>query len=801
MKNINDIIPPAEENNQAMGSISIDLKDFSAKPDVNDLLILPTRNLVMFPGVHLTIGLGRRMSIDVAEFSEAHHTPIGIVCQIDPDIEHPTLSDLHSHGVVADVLKVLELPDGSKTALVRGRGRFAIAGPGTGNTAPDALSAHVSLLKDSPERSNSREYKAVIENIRNLAQDVSKKSPEMQQIVSFPNGTPDDEIVNVTATNLPVKQSAKFQMIQADSIKERALILMNALKESDEMLDIQREVMEKARAGMEQNQRSAFLQMQMDTIREELYGDETTDADNFRLRADEIGFDEEKKAIITKEIDKLQRYNPQSPDYAIQYSYLDTVLSLPWAEASELNNDFQKAESVLESDHYGLEKVKERIIEQLAVIMDNPDVKAPILCLVGPPGVGKTSLGVSIAKALGREYRRVALGGVHDEAEIRGHRRTYLGSMPGRIIDALKRAGTNNPVLLLDEIDKLGTDIKGDPASALLEVLDPEQNCHFHDNYIDIDFDLSNVLFIATANSLQTVPRPLLDRIEVIEIPGYVPQEKLQIARRHLIPRILKEQGWQKKDLKVSDEAIMAIIDDYTAESGVRQLEKLLGKILRKAVLAKLRNNKFPSPVRVKHLKELLGTPPYHRERAIDTSIPGVVTGLAWTQVGGEILLVEVSLSPAKTEGKLIVTGNLGDVMKESAAIALQWIKAHATELGIDNDIFDKFNIHVHFPEGAVPKDGPSAGITIVTALVSALTGKPVRQKLAMTGETTLRGQVLPVGGIREKLLAAKRAGITDIIVCDDNRRDVDDIPADYLQGVTMHYVHTLDNVLKVAFA
>lgn len=802
MKKSADILAESEQDSPSVqvGQISIDVNNFNNDPNLDDLIILPTRNLVLFPGVHLSIGLGRDSSIRVAEFSEETHTPIGIVCQNDPDIESPTLKNLYKYGVIADVFKVLEMPDGSKTALVRARSRFSIAGRGAGKALPNALTCTARILPDIVPDDNNKKFRAALENIRVLARQTSKKAPEMPGVLSFDENTPATDVINATATNIPFPIATKLELLKTGDLKDRAMMLISALSEFDDMLDVRHDIMNRARRGMEENQRNAFLQMQMDSIREELYGDETTDADMFMYKVTEQIDDPALKATLTKEVDKLRRFNPQSPDYALQYSYLDLVLNLPWKEMSKSNVDFDKAEKTLNSDHFGLEKVKERIIEQLAVIMDNPNVKAPILCLVGPPGVGKTSIGASIARSLGREYQRVALGGVHDEAEIRGHRRTYIGAMPGRIIDAMRRAKVKNPVLLLDELDKLSSDIKGDPSAALLEVLDPQQNCHFHDNYVDVDFDLSKVLFVATANTTDTIPRPLLDRIEVVELPGYVPAEKLQIAKQHLLPKILKEQGWRKSQLKISDKAILAIIDDYTAESGVRQLDKHLAKILRKAVLASMRNKPFPATVKPTDLQELLGTPPYHREKPLGTNVPGVVTGLAWTQVGGETLLVEVSLSSAKSEGKLTMTGNLGDVMKESATIALEWIKANATKLGIDMDTISGNNIHIHFPEGAVPKDGPSAGVTIVTALYSALKDIPVREHLAMTGEASLRGQVLPVGGIREKLLAAKRAGITDIIISNENKRNVQDIPSEYLEGVTFHYVETLHDVLAVAF-
>jgi ATP-dependent Lon protease len=784
----------------SIGQISIDLTRFTADPNTDDLLILPTRNLVLFPNVHLSLGLGREMSIKVAEYAERTSMPIGIVCQIDPEVNNPSINDIYKYGVIADVLKVIDLPDGSKTALVRSRDKFRILGRGEGVVLPGALSAKIKLVHETVPRRTDKEFEAMVDNVRNLAQTIIRKTFDGRNENPFniDSSNPVDLINNV-ATNMPLRQEEKYSLLALPRIKDRAFTLLGMLQQNDEMIDISREIMERARHGMEQNQRNAFLQQQMETIREELYGDDADDADEFERRAEEANLPEKVAKVFNKELEKLRRLNPQSPDYSVQYTYLDTFLSLPWSVEDELCTDFVAAEETLNRDHYGLEKVKERIIEQVAVLMDNPGGKAPILCLVGPPGVGKTSLGASIAAALGRKYQRVALGGLHDEAEIRGHRRTYIGSMPGRIIDAMKRAQTRNPVLLLDELDKIGADFKGDPAAALLEVLDPEQNCHFHDNYIDVDFDLSHVLFIATANTLQTVSRPLLDRIEVIDIPGYLLEEKVEIAKRHLLPRILKEQGWKENSLSITDEAFAAIIERYTAESGVRQLEKSINAIVRKAVLAKMRQKDFVQPVLPEHLQELLGTPPFHRDKCEPNPVPGVVTGLAWTQVGGEILLVEVSLAPVKAGGKLTLTGNLGDVMKESASIALQWVKANANDLGIDNEMFEKHNIHVHFPEGAIPKDGPSAGITMATAIVSALTGRPVKSNLAMTGEITLRGRVLPVGGIREKILAARRAGVTDVILSNDNRRDIADIPAKYLEGLTMHHVDTVAEVIEQA--
>lgn len=784
----------------SMGRVSIDMARINeSKPDYDRLLLLPTRNLVLFPGVGMSLGLGRETSVRVARYSEETVTRVGVVCQRDPDKERPRGADLYEYAVVTDILKVLDLPDDDHAALLRGHEKVRIVEVTDSTLIPGALVAKVVPVHEPVPRAGNLEFDVLLQNIIALSEEVLHAVYEhMLPYNPKELGSP-VETVNTIATNMPFPVEEKEAMLATPRMKQRAMLLLQALQRHKERLEVNAEIMKRARRGMEENQRNAFLHQQMETIREELYGDDEGEIDGFAERLGGLNVSDNIRTTLTKEIDKLRRLNPQTPDYSVQYSYLDTVLGLPWGMSSEVNEDFDLAENTLESDHYGLEKVKERIIEQLAVVMDNPGGKAPILCLVGPPGVGKTSLGASVARALGRKYQRVALGGLHDEAEIRGHRRTYIGAMPGRIIDAMRRAGTDNPVLLLDEIDKIGADYKGDPSAALLEVLDPEQNCHFHDNYVDLDFDLSKVLFIATANTLETVSRPLLDRVEVIEIPGYLVEEKIEIGRRHLLPHLLKEQGWAPDALRITDEALTAIVDSYTGESGVRQLEKRLAAILRKAVLARRRGKDFPQPVGAGALKELLGTAPYRKDRCPDRDIPGVVTGLAWTQAGGEILLVEVSLSRAKQGGKLTLTGNLGDVMKESATIALSWVRAHADSLGISPDRFETLNFHVHFPEGAIPKDGPSAGITMATALVSALTGRPARHGLAMTGEITLRGQVLPVGGIREKLLAARRAGATDIILSSDNRRDVDDIPAAYLEGLNIRYVDTVADVVENA--
>lgn len=607
-----------------------------------------------------------------------------------------------------------------------------------------------------------------------------------------------DEFVNYCCTNFPFDQKDKVDLLAKNKYLDRAKGLLAELVMMNERQKITRQIMNKTKKTMDENQRNAFLQQQMETIRETLYGDSSDEVDELLAAGEEARMPQEVWTLFQKEIEKLRRFNPSSPDYSVLYSYLDTLVKLPWHKQTAPVRDLEKARKILEDDHYGLDKVKERILEQLALIMHNPRGKSPIICLVGPPGVGKTSIGKSVAHALGRKYERVSFGGLHDEAEIRGHRRTYIGAMPGRIIDAMKRAGTVNPVLVLDELDKIGNDYKGDPAAALLEVLDPEQNCHFHDNYIDVDYDLSNVLFIATANTLSTIARPLIDRMEIIELPGYLVEEKVEIAQRHLLPRICRDLNLDPEKLEISNEALLDIIRNYTSESGVRTLDKQLAKVGRKAVMAEMTKSDFPSPVQPDDLYDLLGLAPHIPDKYEGNEFAGVVTGLAWTEVGGEILMAESSLALSKTP-TLTLTGKLGDVMKESATIAYQWVKAHATQLGIDPALFDKYSLHIHFPEGAIPKDGPSTGITIATSIVSTFTQRRVAERIAMTGEITLRGKVLPVGGIREKILAAKRAGIDTIVLSAQNRRDIEDMPTAYISGMTFNFVDTVAEVIDFA--
>lgn len=785
----------------SMGQIEIRPEGKESLPaSLDDLPILATRNLVLFPGVMLPIALVRDNARRVAREAADKHIPVGICCQLDPKLEKATsLDQVFNYGVVAYVLDVVELPDGSHTALVQGRFKFKVEGPAEGKTIADSeLNARVKRVNEPSSLGNETETAVFLDTLKDAYAKITEKGSHLGMELNITALTDPALVINLIATNIPFDQKRKMELLAIYRLKQRGLALLNELTGLLERISIADEIKERAREGMNQQNRNVFLQQQMEAIREELYGSDTEDADKLQKRASELNLPEHVRTHFEKELEKLRRFNPTTPDYSTLLSYLTTLLDLPWNVETPLNTDFSLAEEILDRDHYGLEKVKDRILEQLAVVMNNPDGKAPILCLVGAPGVGKTSLGKSVAEALGRNYQRVSLGGLHDEAEIRGHRRTYIGAMPGRIIDAMKRAQSSNPVLLLDEIDKIGADFKGDPSAALLEVLDPEQNCHFHDNYIDVDYDLSKVLFIATANTLSTISRPLLDRMEIIEISGYLPEEKVEIANRHLLPRLLDDHKLSADELKISQEAMNRIIEAYTSESGVRQLEKSLASVVRKAVLRKMQNRPFPPVVEAADLTDILGMERHQSDRYEGNSYAGVVTGLAWTAVGGEILFIESSLTVGKGE-KLTLTGNLGDVMKESAVIALQYVKSHASLFGINPALFDKYNLHIHVPEGAIPKDGPSAGITMATSIVSAFRQTKVRRGVAMTGEITLRGKVLPVGGIKEKILAAKRAGIDHIILSSENRRDINDINERYLKGLTFSFVDTVAEVIALA--
>ena len=766
--------------------------------DENDLPILALRNMVLFPGITMPVAIGRSKSLALVKAAQKENLLIGVVCQYDYTTDDPTQSDLYSVGVVAEILKVLELPDSTINVILQGKGRFKL------NKITQTIPYNrgvVTLLDDFVPQQGDAEFEALVSSLKDLTFDMLKKLGDGAREMTFAVKNISDSayLVNFLCCNTPIDPDMKQQMLEEENMKKRSFLLYKVLTKEAQLIDLKAQIQNKTREDLSQQQREHFLQQQIRTIQDELGTGDFDDIENFQERAKKKKWNESTKNHFQKELKKLERLNPQSPDYSVQYTYLDQLLNLPWNVFTHDSFNLKKVEGKLNRDHYGLENVKDRILEHLAVLKLRGDMKSPIICLYGPPGVGKTSLGRSIAEALNRKYARISLGGLHDEAEIRGHRRTYIGAMPGRIMEALAKCESSNPVFVLDEIDKIGQDFKGDPASALLEVLDPEQNCHFHDNYIDVDYDLSNVLFIATANSLSTISQPLLDRMEIIEINGYIQEEKVEIARKHLLPKQLKENGFAKGEISFTKPALMKIVESYTRESGVRELDKKIAKVLRKLARIKATGEEdYPKTITIDNLKDYLGQDDYTRDRYEGNEFAGVVTGLAWTAVGGEILYVESSLSKGKGE-KLTLTGNLGDVMKESAVIAMQYLKSHSDLLGVDYELFDKYNVHIHVPEGAIPKDGPSAGVTMVTSLASSFTQRKVRDHLAMTGEITLRGKVLPVGGIKEKILAAKRAGITDIMLCRENKKDIDEIKDTYVSGLTFHYVDTVKDVLDFA--
>ena len=770
----------------------LDIQDNRAE----DIPILPLRNMVLFPTMTMPVSVGREKSMQLIKEAIEQHAPIAVFCQIDSRIDDPAEKDLYHIGTIASVIKVLELPDGSTNVILQGRSACSLER--VTRTQP-YLHGDVTLVEDKLPLTGDKEFEVLLQSIVEVTMRMLRNMGNNGRDLAFAIKNIDNPfyLMSFLATNIAFEPEQKQKMLSERDVKKRGYLLYNMLSQEEQLVEIKANIQSRTREDLSQQQREHFLQQQIRNIQEEL-GTDVDDIQELQERGDQMKWNENVKKQFEKELRKLERLNPQTPDYSVQYSYLDTMLNLPWDNCTEDNFDLKKVEEKLNNDHYGLEKVKDRILEHLSVLKLRGDLKAPILCLYGPPGVGKTSLGKSVADALHREYARISLGGLHDEAEIRGHRRTYIGAMPGRIIAALAKCGSNNPVIVLDEIDKVGQDFKGDPSSALLEVLDPEQNGHFHDNYLDVDYDLSKILFIATANSLATVSRPLLDRMEVIEINGYIPEEKLEIAKRHLIPKELENNGFKKNEIKFGKQVIMQIIEDYTRESGVRQLEKKIATVLRRVARRKASGDPYPSSIKTADLKEYLGSPDYSRDKYEGNEFAGVVTGLAWTAVGGEILFVESSLARGKGE-KLTLTGNLGDVMKESAVIALQYLRSHCSLLNIDPELFDKYNVHIHVPEGAIPKDGPSAGVTMVTSLASSFTQRKVKDHLAMTGEITLRGKVLPVGGIKEKILAAKRAGIKDIILCNANRKDIEEINDMYLKGLTFHYVNTIKDVLDLA--
>ena len=762
--------------------------------------ILPMRNMVLFPGVVTPVTVGRPSTLKLVKKAEKTNEFIATFCQKSPDTDEPQFDDLYTIGVLAKVLRILDMPDNSTTVILQAYSAVELQEL----TATEPFLRGKVVNKNEEPIEDEDEYKAVFDSCRERTIAYIQETQNNPEIAFAIRNSTDDRsktMINFICTNLLFPIADKITLLKEPSLKKRAISLMSILSREIQLASIKNKIQSKTREDINQQQKEYFLHQQMKNILNELGNSEDIELEKLREKIAEKKFDDEVREIVEREASKLERLNPQSPDYNIQYTYLQTVLSLPWKTFTKDNTNLKNAEKVLDKDHYGMEKVKERIIEHLAVLKLRGDLKSPIICLYGPPGVGKTSLGRSVAEALKRKYVRISLGGLHDESEIRGHRRTYLGAMPGRIIKGIQKAGSDNPVFILDEIDKITQNtVNGDPSSALLEVLDPEQNKAFHDNYLDIDYDLSNVMFIATANNISTIPGPLLDRMELIEVSGYITEEKLEIAKRHLIPKAKEELGLTEYDkLKIDKSALEYINENYTRESGVRKLDKMIKQVFRKiAVQIAKDGDEAVKTVKIADLKDYLGSDEMNRDKYQGNEYAGVVTGLAWTSVGGEILFVETSLSKGK-QGKLTLTGNLGDVMKESAVLALEYIKAHAEQIGIDQRIFDNWNIHIHVPEGATPKDGPSAGITIATSLASALTQRKVRAKIAMTGEITLRGKVLPVGGIKEKILAAKRAGITDIVICEDNRRNIEAIPEIYLKGVTFHYVTNVMEVLDIA--
>ena len=798
----NNLLDDANDNATTIMPIFAEVE---GNPDIEcpgvaevDLPILPLRNMVMYPGVALPVSVGRAKSLQLIKEAYAQKQYIGVTCQKDMYVDEPEYKDLYEIGTIAEIVKILEMPDGSTTVILQGKRRFHLDNL---TTFTPYLRGNISLLEEKMPKSNDKEFEALISAIKDMTFNILKTlgEPSRELMFALRNIENSHYLINFLCSNIPLNTQQKQDLLNIDSVKQRAFSLYTALSKEAQLIEIKASIQSRTREDLNQQQREHFLQQQIKTIQDELGGSvQEQDIQELKEKASKKKWDASVAAIFEKELRKLERLYPQSPDFSVQYNYLETLTDLPWNEFTKDNFNLKHAQKQLDKDHYGLEKVKDRILEHLAVLKLRGDLKSPIICLYGPPGVGKTSLGKSIAEALKRKYVRISLGGLHDEAEIRGHRRTYIGAMPGRIIQGLLKAGSSNPVFVLDEIDKIGNDFKGDPASALLEVLDPEQNNAFHDNYLDIDYDLSNILFIATANNLNTISQPLLDRMELIDITGYILEEKVEIGRRHLVPKQLENHGLVKGDVDIPKKTMEVIVDSYTRESGVRELDKKIAKIMRKIARKKALEEEYPHTITINDLHEYLGIKEYSRDKYEGNEYAGVVTGLAWTAVGGEILFVESSLSKSKGE-KLTLTGNLGDVMKESAIIAMQYIKAHAEMLNISDDVFDKWNVHIHVPEGAIPKDGPSAGITMVTSIASSFTQRKVRPNLAMTGEITLRGRVLPVGGIKEKILAAKRANIKDIILSEENKKDIDEIKENYIKGLTFHYVRNIKEVLDFA--
>jgi len=775
---------------------SVDEEKINKEEVPESLSILPLRNTVLFPGVIIPITVGRDKSVKLIKDVYKGSKTLGVVSQKQSDIEDPSFEDLNKIGTVAHIMKMLRMPDGNITVIIQGRKLIELKEM---VQEEPYLKAIVSELSEEKPAKNDEKFIALVDSIKDVALQIVKESPNIpsEAQLAIQNIESPTYLVNFVCSNMDVDMNKKQELLQIFNLESRSEKTLEIITKELQRLEMKNEIQHKVKHDLDQQQREYFLNQQLKAIQEELGGSADQEIEEMRSRAKTKKWAKEVSVNFEKEIKKLQRMNPAMADYSVQRAYLELFLDLPWGEYTKDNFDLSKAKKVLDRDHFGLEKVKERILEHLAVLKLKGDMKAPILCLYGPPGVGKTSLGKSIAEALGRKYERVSLGGLRDESEIRGHRKTYIGAMPGRIIKSIKKSNSSNPVFVLDEIDKITRDSHGDPSSAMLEVLDPEQNSSFHDNYLEVGYDLSKVMFVATANSLATIQPALRDRMEIIEINGYTLEEKVQIAKKHLLPKQLKEHGLKSSDLKIPNKVFESVIDGYTRESGVRGLDKMTAKLVRYAAKSIAMEQDYNKSLCVSDLKEILGAASFDKERQLNNDIPGVVTGLAWTAVGGDILFIESSKSPGK--GKMSITGNLGNVMKESSTIALQYIKAHTKELNIKPEVLTSNDVHLHVPEGATPKDGPSAGITMLTALVSLFSGRKVKAKLAMTGEITLRGKVLPVGGIKEKILAAKRAGIKEIILCEQNKKDIDEINERYLKGLTFHYVSKMNDVIDLA--
>ncbi|MBL1410117.1 endopeptidase La [Sphingobacterium faecale] len=794
----NQAIPIISEDTEFFPLLSPQDEDEMRNEDIPEILsILPLRNTVLFPGVVIPITVGRDKSIKLVKEAYKGDKTIGVVSQKDMSVEDPGFDQLNKVGTVANIIKILQMPDGNTTVIIQGKQRFKLHEL---VQSEPYIKAKVERFAEEKPKTSNKEFKALISSIKELALQIIQLSPNLpsEAGIAIKNIESPTFLVNFISSNLALELPAKQELLELKDFVKRAKLLLEHLTNEVQILELKNQIQNKVRVDLDKQQRDYFLNQQLKTIQEELGGNTPDlEMEDLKKRAKSKKWPEDVKKHFDKEIEKLARINPAAADYSVQLNYLELLLDLPWGEYTKDKFDLNRAIKVLDKDHYGLEKVKQRIIEYLAVLKLKNDMKAPILCLVGPPGVGKTSLGKSIAKALGRKYTRMALGGVRDEAEIRGHRKTYIGAMPGRIIQSLKKAGTSNPVFVLDEIDKIGSDFKGDPSSALLEVLDPEQNTHFYDHYVEMEYDLSKVMFIATANSLSTIQPALLDRMEIIEVNGYTIEEKIEIAKKHLLPKQREMHGLQTKDVALNNKVIEKIIEEYTRESGVRGLEKKIGSVVRGIATKIVMEKPHTANVNAEAAEEILGAPIFDKDSYENNEVAGVVTGLAWTSVGGDILFIESSLSPGK--GKLSLTGNLGDVMKESAAIAMAYLRSHAEDFGIDYRIFDHWDVNIHVPAGATPKDGPSAGITMLTALTSLFTQRKVKEKLAMTGEITLRGKVLPVGGIKEKILAAKRANIKEIILCKSNKKDILEIKEDYIKDMQFHYVSEMSEVIDLA--